>query len=189
MINSQIDNLSDWGAFIKQVKVCTKCSLHIKRNQVVFGSGNKNANIVFIGEAPGKKEDLLGLPFVGRSGKILDKILNKIKLSKKDVFILNILKCRPPDNRDPLKSEIEICEEYLKKQLKYIKPKLIVALGKIAANTILKNNKQLASLRKKIYNYENIDLIATYHPAALLRNSNLKIFAWEDFKLIKDKYL
>ena len=150
--------------------------------------GDPNADIVFVGEAPGKQEDLQGLPFVGRSGKLLDKMLFSINLSRDDVYILNVLKCRPPDNRDPSKIEIEKCEPYLKEQLKIIKPKLIVALGRISAMTILRTKESLTNMRNQIFDYEGIDFLVTYHPAALLRNPNFKKYAWEDFKLIRDKY-
>ena len=151
--------------------------------------GNPNADIVFVGEAPGKNEDLQGKPFVGRGGQLLDKILSAIDLNRSKVYILNVLKCRPPENRNPLPKEIEECEPYLVRQLKLIKPKLIVALGRISAMTLLKNKDSLTNMRGKIHKYEGIDLIVTYHPAALLRNPNFKKPTWEDFKLIRDKYL
>jgi DNA polymerase len=151
--------------------------------------GNPKADIVFIGEAPGKQEDLQGVPFVGRAGKLLDKILAAIELTRNDVYICNILKCRPPNNRDPLPSEVEKCEPYLIKQLHLISPKLIVALGRIAACTMLKTKESLKNLRNQIFTYAQIDLLVTYHPAALLRNPNFKKPAWEDFQLIRDKYL
>ena len=159
------------------------------RTKLVFGSGNPNADIVFVGEAPGKNEDLIGEPFVGRGGKLLDKILDSINLNREKVFILNVLKCRPPQNRDPKPNEIEKCEPYLKKQLEIINPKLIVALGRVSAMTLLKVKDSLTNMRNKIHKYEGIDLIVTYHPAALLRNPNFKRPTWEDFKLIRDKYL
>ena len=155
----------------------------------VFGSGNPNADIVFVGEAPGKNEDIQGEPFVGRGGKLLDKILGAIDLNRDDIYICNILKCRPPNNRDPLPSEVQECEPYLIHQLQIIKPKLIVALGRISACTILKTKNSLKDLRNKIFNYAGIDLLVTYHPAALLRNPNFKKFAWEDFQFIRDKYM
>jgi len=175
--------------YYESIKNCLDCQLGHTRNNFVFGEGNPNSDIVFIGEAPGEKEDLLGRPFVGKSGKLLDKILSAINSNREDIYILNIVKCRPPNNRNPLQEEIEKCERYLKKQLEIIKPKLIVTLGRVSSMTILKTNKSLADLRNKIHKYQNIDLIATYHPAALLRNPNLKKGAWEDFKLIKYKYI
>ena len=175
--------------YFLSIKDCMKCALGKNRKNFVFGMGNPNSEIVFVGEAPGKEEDLQGLPFVGRSGKLLDKILAAINLSRNDVYILNVLKCRPPENRAPLKEEIELCENYLKHQLKIIKPKLIVALGRISAMTLLKTKTSLNEMRNNIHKYEDIDFLVTYHPAALLRNPNLKKYAWEDFKLIRDKYL
>ena len=175
--------------YYKSIKDCLKCSLGNTRTNFVFGVGNPNSDIVFVGEAPGKNEDLQGEPFVGRGGKLLDKILAAINLSRKDIYILNVLKCRPPDNRDPSNTEIETCEPYLKKQLKIISPRLIVALGRISATTLLRSKESLTDLRNKIHKYEGIDLLVTYHPAALLRNPNFKKPTWEDFKLIRDNYL
>ena len=180
---------SELNSYLDSIKDCLKCPLGKSRKNIVLGSGNPNASIVFVGEAPGKEEDLQGLPFVGRSGKLLDKMLRAINLSRNDVYILNVLKCRPPNNRDPLPSEIEECEPYLKKQLELIKPKLIVSLGRISAMTILRTKESLANMRNKIFNYEGIDFLVTYHPAALLRNPNFKKYAWEDFQLIRDKYI
>ena len=128
-------------AYLDSIKDCMKCSLGKSRNKIVLGMGNPDADIVFVGEAPGKEEDIQGLPFVGRSGKLLDKMLDSINLSREKVYILNVLKCRPPDNRDPLPSEIEMCEQYLKKQLEIINPKLVVSLGRISAMTILKTKR------------------------------------------------
>jgi DNA polymerase len=180
---------SELNSYLDSIKDCLKCPLGKSRKNIVLGSGNPNASIVFVGEAPGKEEDLQGLPFVGRSGKLLDKMLKAINLSRNDVYILNVLKCRPPNNRDPLPSEIEECEPYLKKQLELIKPKLIVSLGRISAMTILRTKESLANMRNKIFNYEGIDFLVTYHPAALLRNPNFKKYAWEDFQVIRDKYI
>jgi len=168
---------------------CTKCSLSKTRTKFVFGAGSPTAEVVFIGEAPGQKEDELGIPFVGRAGKLLDKILAAIELSRDDVFICNVLKCRPPNNRDPLAAEIELCEPYLKKQLELIQPNVIIALGRIAAKTLLRIDEPLGKMREKTYLYHGIDTLVTYHPAALLRNPNLKRPAWDDFQKIRDTYL
>ena len=186
--NNSIDRTNELHDYLNSIKDCLECPLGKMRKNIVLGMGNPNADIVFVGEAPGKEEDLQGLPFVGRSGKLLDKMLASIKLSRKDVYILNVLKCRPPENRDPSKEEIGKCEPYLKKQLEIIKPKLIVALGRISAMTILRSKESLTNMRNKIFDYEGIDFLVTYHPAALLRNPNFKKYAWEDFKLIRDKY-
>ena len=182
----EFENLESFKASICD---CLKCELGYTRTNFVFGVGNPNAEIIFVGEAPGEKEDLKGEPFVGRAGKLLDKILAAISLTRDDIYICNVLKCRPPQNRDPLPKEIELCEPYLKTQLSLIKPKLIVALGRIAACTILHTKEPLKNLRNQIFKYEGIDLIVTYHPAALLRNPNFKRPAWEDFQMIRDKYL
>ena len=180
---------TDLDLFNQSICNCQKCPLSQTRQNFVFGVGNPKADIVFIGEAPGKQEDLQGVPFVGRAGKLLDKILAAIELTRNDVYICNVLKCRPPNNRDPLSSEVEKCEPYLIKQLHLISPKLIVALGRIAACTMLKTKESLKNLRNQIFTYAQIDLLVTYHPAALLRNPNFKKPAWEDFQLIRDKYL
>ena len=180
---------TDLNFFNQSICDCQKCPLSQTRQNFVFGAGNPKADIVFIGEAPGKQEDLQGVPFVGRAGKLLDKILAAIELTRNDVYICNVLKCRPPNNRDPLSSEVEKCEPYLIKQLQLISPKLIVALGRIAACTMLKTKESLKNLRNQIFTYAQIDLLVTYHPAALLRNPNFKKPVWEDFQLIRDKYL
>lgn len=182
--NSPENSLDD---FFYSINSCQKCQLGNSRKNFVFGVGDKNADLLLVGEAPGEKEDLEGIPFVGRAGKLLDKILSAISLSRdKGVYICNVLKCRPPDNRDPLLSEIEQCEPYLKEQINLIKPKLIVALGRVAAKTLLKNDLALKDMRSIKYDYYGTPLIATYHPAALLRNQNLKPAAWEDFKWIRN---
>jgi len=175
--------------YYESIKDCKKCTLSKSRNNLVFGIGNPEADIVIVGEAPGKNEDLEGEPFVGRSGKLLDKILDSIDLNREKVFILNVLKCRPPKNRNPKPSEIEKCEPFLKKQLEIIKPKLIIALGRISAITLLRKKDSLKDMRNKIHKYEGIDLIVTYHPAALLRNPNYKKPTWDDFSFIRDEYL
>ena len=173
--------------FYHSINMCQKCQLGNSRKNFVFGVGDKNADLLLVGEAPGEKEDLEGTPFVGRAGKLLDKILAAISLSRdKGVYICNVLKCRPPDNRDPLPSEIEKCEPYLKEQINLIKPKLIVALGRVAAKTLLNNDLALKDMRSIKHDYYGTPLVATYHPAALLRNQKLKPAAWEDFKWIRN---
>ena len=175
--------------FKNEIKDCKKCPLGETRRNFVFGVGNSNADLVLIGEAPEKKEDIQGEPFVGRSGKLLDRILEAINLDRTKVYIINILKCHPPNNRNPNQFEIETCEPYLKTQLQMICPKLIVTLGEVPANTLLRSKLPLSKLRNIKHNYNGIDLIATYHPTALRRNPYLKKAAWDDFKNIRDNYL
>ena len=184
--NSHSSFSSNITSFENQINKCHKCDLGYSRTNFVFGIGDPDASLMLVGEAPGEKEDIEGEPFVGRAGKLLDKILIAIGRSRnKDVFICNVLKCRPPNNRDPLSTEVKECEPYLKHQINLIKPKLIVALGRIAGKTLLGVDNSLKSMRGDIHNYYDIPLIVTYHPAALLRNPNWKPQAWKDFKWIK----
>jgi DNA polymerase len=161
------------------------CQLCKTRTNLVFGAGNPSAKLVFVGEAPGREEDLQGLPFVGRAGQLLTKIIESIGLERKDVYICNILKCRPPDNRNPFPTEILACEGYLVRQLERIKPRVICALGKFAAQTLLKSQTSITQLRGKFYDYHGIKLLPTFHPAYLLRNPQGKRLVWEDMKKIK----
>ena len=171
-----------------KVSGCLKCPLGSTRKKFVFGVGNPNAKLVLIGEAPGADEDEQGEPFVGRAGQLLTKILAAVQLRREDVYICNILKCRPPNNREPLPTEVEACEPYLKKQLEIIKPKLIMCLGRIAGQSLLKTNTTLSELRNNIYEYQGIKVLVTYHPAALLRNPNWKRPAWEDVQKMRKLY-
>ncbi|MCF7796679.1 MAG: uracil-DNA glycosylase [Lentisphaeria bacterium] len=182
------DYSSDLMTFRHEIENCQNCPLGQTRNHFVFGVGNPNADLMLIGEAPGRDEDMQGIPFVGRAGQLLDKILAAINLSREEVFIANVLKCRPPNNRDPLPEEVAQCEPYLRHQIALIKPKLIVALGRVAAKTLLRTEDQLKNMRQKPFTYEGVDLRVTYHPAALLRNSGFKPAAWEDFQQIRDLY-
>ncbi len=175
--------------FNHEIMTCMNCPLGATRNQFVFGVGNPDADLMFVGEAPGEREDAEGIPFVGRAGKLLDDILKAIDLDREDVYIANVLKCRPPENRDPKREEIEECEPYLLKQIELIKPKLLVALGRISATTLLRSKASLTEMRGQVFDYHGTDLVVTYHPAALLRNPNWKRPAWEDFKKIKEMYL
>ncbi len=168
-----------------EVSQCTLCALHEGRNKTVFGVGNPEAKVMFIGEAPGRDEDLKGEPFVGRAGQLLDKILAAIDLDRESVYITNILKCRPPKNRDPEESEVRCCENYLKRQIALIRPRYICALGRVAAQWLLQTNATLGAIREGEYYYEGIPVIATYHPAALLRNPNFKKPCWEDMKKLR----
>ena len=179
-------NSNDLVSFNDEIKNCLKCDLGKTRKNFVFGVGDFNASLLLVGEAPGEQEDLSGEPFVGRAGKLLDKMLSAINRSREnDVFICNVLKCRPPDNRDPSKEEISKCEPYLVNQIDLIQPKLIVALGRVAGKTLLGVDKSLKDMRNTIHSYHGTNLIVTYHPAALLRNSNWKPDAWNDFKWIR----
>jgi len=184
--HKKTDPFSSLTVLKNDVINCKKCSLSDTRTNAVFGVGDFSASLMLVGEAPGEQEDLSGEPFVGRAGQLLDKMLAAIDRSREnDVFICNVLKCRPPENRDPKSDEINQCEPYLVNQIDLIKPKLIVALGRIAGKTLLGVDKSLKDMRKKIHNYHDSDLIVTYHPAALLRNPNWKPYAWEDFKWIR----
>jgi len=167
---------------------CMKCPLGGTRTNFVFGAGNPEADIVLIGEAPGADEDLRGEPFVGRAGQLLNQILEAIGLQREEVYICNILKCRPPGNRDPLASEVAQCEPYLHHQLRMIRPLLMLALGRIAAQTLLRSSDTLTALRRKTHSYQGIPLMVTYHPAALLRNAEWKRPTWEDVKKFKAMY-
>lgn len=167
---------------------CMKCDLGKTRNKFVFGVGNPNAHAILIGEAPGADEDAKGEPFVGRAGKLLNDILKSIGLSRSEVYIANILKCRPPQNRDPQPFEMETCIPYLRKQIDLINPKIILCLGRVAANNLLNKRLSLSDLRKSIYEFNGIKVLATYHPAALLRNPNWKRGCWEDVQKFKKLY-
>ncbi|MBN1291108.1 MAG: uracil-DNA glycosylase [Candidatus Latescibacteria bacterium] len=167
---------------------CTRCPLGATRNKFVFGAGNPHADVMFIGEAPGADEDAQGIPFVGRAGQLLTKMIEAIKLSREEVFIGNILKCRPPGNRDPKPVEIECCEPILVRQIELIRPTIICALGRIAGQTLLRSKSSLGALRGKIHDYHGVKLMVTYHPAALLRNPNWKPQAWGDLKFLRREY-
>jgi len=163
---------------------CQLCKLSKTRHNLVFGDGNPNAQIVFVGEAPGADEDQQGLPFVGKAGQLLTKIIEAMGVKRKDVYICNILKCRPPENRNPLPDEISFCEPFLKKQLQAISPKVICALGTFAAQTLLKTDVTISLLRGRFHTYNGIKLMPTYHPAYLLRNPSAKKQVWEDVQMI-----
>ncbi|MFC1730415.1 uracil-DNA glycosylase [candidate division KSB1 bacterium] len=160
-------------SFYHQIKDCLECSLGRVRTNFVFGAGNPNADLLFVGEAPGYNEDQKGEPFVGRAGKLLDKLLADVGLDRSKVYIANILKCRPPQNRDPNPLEVASCIPYLKKQIELIRPEIIVALGRVAGQTLLNTTIPIGKLRGSLYQFQGIDLIVTYHPAALLRNNRL----------------
>ncbi len=165
---------------------CTRCKLHtLGRTQVVFGVGNPDAQLMFVGEAPGADEDEQGVPFVGRAGQLLTKIIEAIGLTREQVYIANVIKCRPPQNRNPEPDEVETCEPYLFQQIDAIKPKVIVALGKFGAQTLLRTQDPISRLRGRVFEYRGAKLIPTFHPAYLLRNPPAKREVWEDMKLVR----
>jgi len=171
----------EWPEIKARVALCTDCGLHARRKKTVFGVGDENADWLFIGEGPGADEDAQGEPFVGQAGKLLDNMLAAIRLKRgENVYIANITKCRPPGNRNPEPAEASACEPYLARQIELIRPKLVIALGKVAAQNLLAREASIASLRGKVHRYGDIPLIVTYHPAYLLRNLPDKAKAWED---------
>jgi DNA polymerase len=165
---------------------CSRCKLHrLGRTQVVFGVGNPNADLMFVGEAPGGDEDIQGEPFVGRAGQLLTKIIEAIDLKRDDVYIANVIKCRPPQNRNPEPDEVEQCEPFLFRQIDTIKPKVIVALGKFAAQSLLRTAEPITRIRGREYKYRDAILMPTYHPAFLLRTPSAKREVWEDMKRVR----
>ena len=165
---------------------CVRCKLHTQgRRQIVFGVGNPDADLMFVGEAPGADEDVQGIPFVGRAGQLLTKIIEAINLKREDVYIANVIKCRPPGNRNPEQDEVETCEAFLFQQIDIIKPRVIVALGTFAARTLLRTLDPISRLRGRVYDYRGAKLIPTFHPAYLLRNPSSKREVWEDMKVVR----
>jgi DNA polymerase len=165
---------------------CTRCKLHrLGRTQIVFGVGNPNADLMFVGEAPGHDEDVQGFPFVGRAGQLLTKIIEAIGMKREDVYIANVLKCRPPQNRNPEPDEVATCEPFLLRQIDAIRPRVIVALGSFAARTLLGTEESISRLRGRAYEYHGAKLVCTYHPAYLLRSPDKKRETWEDMKKVR----
>ena len=165
---------------------CRRCKLHtLGRKRIVFGVGNANADLMFVGEAPGADEDEQGIPFVGRAGQLLTKIIEAIGMTRDDVYIANVIKCRPPQNRNPEPDEVDTCEPFLFRQIDVIKPKVIVALGKFGAQTLLRTEEPISRLRGRIFDFRGAKLIPTFHPAYLLRNPGSKREVWEDMKLVR----
>lgn len=185
-----MDNLSSfsedsaWSTLEQKVAGCTACALHQTRTQTVFGVGNRSAKLMIIGEAPGFHEDAKGEPFVGRAGQLLTAMLKSIGFIRDQVYIANILKCRPPDNRDPLPIEIKTCTPYLEQQIALVKPQLLLAVGRIAAHHLLQTKSSLENLRAKLHHFQTIPLIITYHPAYLLRNPKDKKKAFADLGFV-----
>jgi DNA polymerase len=163
---------------------CTRCRLHKQRNKIVFGVGNPQAELVFVGEGPGHDEDVQGLPFVGRAGKLLTQMIEAMGLKREDVYICNVVKCRPPENRKPEDDEVATCSPYLYRQLDVIAPKAIVCLGGVAAQTLLKTKDPISRFRGNWFDFRNTKLLATYHPAYLLRNPNAKGEVWKDLQKV-----
>jgi uracil-DNA glycosylase family 4 len=179
----------DWDALAARVAGCERCRLCEKRTQTVFGVGDRDADWMLIGEAPGENEDRQGEPFVGQAGKLLDNMLRSLSLARgANVYIANVLKCRPPGNRNPEPDEVARCEPYLQRQVALVKPKLIVALGRFAAQSLLKTDASISSMRGRVHAYEGVPVIVTYHPAYLLRSLHDKAKAWQDLCLARDTW-
>jgi len=168
----------------QEIIACRECTLHKTRKNVVFGDGNHKAQLVFVGEAPGRDEDLQGRPFVGRAGGLLTKIIEAMKLKREDIFICNVLKCRPPENRNPLPTEIIACQDYLWQQLEIIKPKVVCCLGKFACSLLLNEDLAIAKMRGKFRHIRGIKIMPTFHPAYLLRNPHAKRLVWQDMQKV-----
>jgi DNA polymerase len=170
----------------KELGDCKRCKLHRTRRTIVFGEGNEKASLMLIGEGPGYDEDVQGRPFVGKAGQLLTKILQSINLPREEVYIANIIKCRPPQNRNPEPDEIQSCNPFLMKQISAIQPKIICALGTFSAQTLLKTDTKITALRGRVFDFEGTKVIPTYHPAFLLRNPERKREVWEDMKKIAE---
>ena len=178
----------DWDELRARVAACTRCSLSATRTQTVFGVGNPHADWLIVGEAPGAEEDRRGEPFVGRAGQLLNSMLHAIGLAREQVYIANVLKCRPPGNRDPGATEAAECLPYLERQIALLKPKIMLAVGRIAAQNLLRTEKTLGALRQQVHRFglSDVPLVVTYHPAYLLRTPTEKRKAWEDLKFARD---
>lgn len=186
--NADWQSASSLPALREQIHTCQNCKLGATRTNFVFGVGNPNAGLMVIGEAPGADEDAQGEPFVGRGGQLLTKILEAINFKREEVYIANIIKCRPPENRRPESDEVAECEPYLYKQIDLVQPKFILALGLTAVNTLLKSKHTMGTIRGKVLEFRGIPMMTTYHPAALLRNPEWKRAAWEDVQLLRKLY-
>ncbi|MEW6753581.1 MAG: uracil-DNA glycosylase [Candidatus Latescibacterota bacterium] len=174
--------------FEQQICQCTRCCLSQSRTRFVFGTGDPQAGILFIGEGPGQEEDLQGEPFVGPAGQLLDRIIGAMGMRRDQVYIANMVKCRPPGNRDPSPDELEACRPYLDRQIEIIRPRVICTLGRIAAQALLSSAAPLGRLRGRLHSYRGIPVVCTYHPAALLRSPEYKRPTWEDIKLLRRQY-
>lgn len=167
---------------------CTQCQLRAAATQVVFGEGNSNADLLFVGEAPGAEEDQQGRPFVGEAGKLLDKILAAAEISREEVYITNVVKCRPPKNRNPQPDEVDICIKHLRAQIQLIQPRIVVCLGAVATKALLDPNVSVSAVRGQWFTIDGVQIMATFHPAALLRDPSRKRPVWEDIQKIRDAY-
>ncbi len=186
-INGASPPKNDLNSIASEVSACQKCGLHKTRSNTVFGVGNPNARLMFIGEAPGADEDRAGEPFVGRAGQLLTRMIKGMGLAREDVYIANILKCRPPGNRNPAPEEVEVCEPYLVRQIEAIGPEVICALGAVSAQRLLKTKTPISKLRGEFRSYHGTPLLPTFHPAYLLRNESMKKEAWTDLKMVMKK--
>jgi DNA polymerase len=185
-VGQTIDPAAELVAIRHDIGDCTRCKLcNLGRRQIVFGVGNPTADLMFVGEAPGRDEDVQGIPFVGRAGQKLTQIIEAIGLKRDDVYIANVIKCRPPENRNPEPDEVEQCEPFLFRQVDTIKPKVIVALGTFAARSLLKTMDPISRLRGRVYDYRGAKLVPTFHPAFLLRNPSCRREVWEDMKKVR----
>ena len=179
--------MQDWDELTKECLECTACSLHTTRTNIVFGEGNVNAEVMFVGEAPGADEDVTGRPFVGKAGQLFNMALQALRIKRENCYIANICKCRPPNNRVPYEDEASTCLTYLQKQIYLIKPKIIVCMGATPLKYLVDKNEQITKIRGIWIERENYKIMPTYHPAALLRDSSKKVPFWEDFKKVKNE--
>lgn len=177
-----------WKVLRREVEGCRRCGLWRSRRNVVLGAGNTEAGIMFVGEAPGEEEDVRGEPFVGAAGELLTRMIRAIRMEREEVYIANVLKCRPPGNRDPLPEEVEACKPYLLRQIELVRPKVICALGRIAGGALLGRPLPISRLRGRVHFALGTKVVVTFHPAALLRNPGWKRGAWEDMKLLRREY-
>jgi uracil-DNA glycosylase family 4 len=183
---SATSSFEELAALRAHIGDCTRCKLHtLGRTQVVFGSGNPNADLMFVGEAPGADEDEQGVPFIGRAGQLLTKIIEAIDLRREDVYIANVIKCRPPGNRNPEPDEVATCEPFLAQQIAIVRPRVIVALGTFAAHLLLRTDAPISRIRGVVHEYQGASLIPTFHPAYLLRSPDRKRDVWEDMKKVR----
>jgi DNA polymerase len=182
------ESVSDLASYHASIASCDRCDLSKTRKHLVFGAGNPAARLMVIGEAPGHDEDIQGEPFVGQAGQLLNKILTAVGFNREEVYIANILKCRPPNNRDPQPEEISVCLPYLQRQIELIQPKLILLLGRIAAQGLFHSMESLSQFRGTTHQFQGVPVLVTYHPAALLRNPQWKVQTWEDVQRLRRLY-